>query len=98
MGCILNATLTGSYLNASTTDPYLESISSWYYVHPYYRGKLDLQCAISESLVGTINVNLQVPVGLTASLQASYESPRKLRGEMCYWSSSMKHYAPFGTV
>lgn len=99
MECILNATLTGSYLNASTTDPHLESYFIQFHLHPsFYCGVFNLQCAISESLVGSINVNLQVPVGLTASLQASYESPRKLRGEMCYWSSSMKHYAPFGTV
>ena len=100
MGCILNSSLsTGSYLNASTTDPYLESYFIQFHQHPsFYCGALNLQCAISESLVGTKNVNLQVPIGLTASLQASYENPRKLQGELCFWTGSLINYAPFGTI
>lgn len=96
MNCILTATSGSPFLDASNVDPHLLANVGLYYVHPYYRAAHYLEMAISESLQGSLNVNLSTPIDLTASLQATYENPRRLQAELCYWSSSFQNYSPFG--
>lgn len=74
MSCFINATFTGSFLNASVADPHFSSLVS-----------SSLEAEISQSLKATFDIRFGVGLGLTHSLQATLGTTVELAGEYCYF-------------
>lgn len=81
MPCILNASFSGSFLNAVISDPFVSANYTFMYIHPNWWPTHELKAEVSQSLQSSFDIYLNSTV--SSSLSATIDNPRKLEAMWC---------------